>query len=128
MVDDFVVRRNDGAPAYNLAVVVDDAWQGIGEVVRGDDLLETDAAPALPRRPARARAPAYAHVPLVLGPDGARLAKRHGAVTLDEVRRRPAVAWMARTLGMRPATTAGELLDGFDPGALPRVPTRFAGF
>ena len=85
MVDDFVVRRNDGAFAYNLAVVVDDAEQGVGEVVRGADLLRLDAAPAVARRAARAsRRPRYAHVPLMLGPDGERLAKRHGAVTLAD--------------------------------------------
>ena len=128
VVDDFVVRRNDGAPAYNLAVVVDDAWQAIREVVRGDDLLETTPRQLFLAGLLGVEPPAHAHVPLVLGPDGARLAKRHGAVTLDDVDAGSAVAWMARTLGLRPATTAADLLDGFDPGALPRVPTRFAGF
>ena len=85
LVDDFVVRRNDGAYAYNLAVVVDDAEQGIGEVVRGADLLDSTPAPALARRAARAcPPPRHAHVPLMLGADGARLAKRHGAVTLAD--------------------------------------------
>ena len=84
-VDDLVLRRNDGVPAYNLAVVVDDADAGIEEVVRADDLL-----PSSPRQTHLARllglpAPTYAHVPLVLGPDGHRLAKRHGAVTLAEL-------------------------------------------
>ena len=83
-VDDFVIRRADGMPAYNLAVVIDDAEQGIGEVVRGDDLLETT-----PRQIALAHllgleSPRYAHVPLVFGADGQRLAKRHGSVTLAE--------------------------------------------
>jgi glutamyl-tRNA synthetase len=128
IVDDFVVRRNDGAPAYNLAVVVDDAWQGIGEVVRGDDLLETTPRQLFLARLLGLDAPAHVHVPLVLGPDGARLAKRHGAVTLDDVGATTAVGWMARSLGMRTAATAADLLDGFDLGALPRVPTRFAGF
>jgi len=126
VVDDFVVRRNDGAPAYNLAVIVD-VWQGIGEVVRGDDLLETTPrqlflAPLLGLEP-----PAYAHVPLVLGQDGARLAKRHGAVTLDDLDAGAAVRWMARTLGMDGAGTAAEMLERFDPAALPRVPTRWTG-
>jgi glutamyl-tRNA synthetase len=86
VVDDLVVRRNDGAPAYNLAVVVDDAAQGIGEVVRGADLVDTTARQLLVARRLGLRAPSYAHVPLMLGPDGTRLAKRHGAVTLADRR------------------------------------------
>ncbi len=84
VVDDLVVRRNDGAPAYNLAVVVDDAAQGIGEVVRGADLLDTTARQLHVARRLGLREPTHAHVPLMLGPDGARLAKRHGAVTLAD--------------------------------------------
>jgi glutamyl-tRNA synthetase len=87
VVDDFVVRRNDGAFAYNLAVVVDDGAQGVGEVVRGDDLIDST-----PRQLWLAQRLglggrdgfSFAHVPLVLGRDGARLAKRHGAVTLAD--------------------------------------------
>jgi glutamyl-tRNA synthetase len=84
MVDDFVIQRNDGTPAYNLAVVVDDADAGVGEVVRGDDLLATTPRQICLARVLDVAAPTYAHVPLVLGPDGERLAKRHGAVTLAD--------------------------------------------
>ncbi|MET0995386.1 MAG: tRNA glutamyl-Q(34) synthetase GluQRS, partial [Mycobacterium sp.] len=85
IVDDFVIRRGDGVPAYNLAVVVDDAAQSVDQVVRGDDLL-----PSSPRQAYLAlllgyAEPVYAHVPLVLNEDGARLAKRDGAVTLAEI-------------------------------------------
>jgi glutamyl-tRNA synthetase len=125
VVDDFVVRRNDGAPAYNLAVVVDDAWQEIGEVVRGDDLLETTPRQLLLAERLGLTAPTFAHVPLVLGPDGARLAKRHGAVTLDDLDARAALRWMERTLGLPEARSPAELVDGFDPAALPRSPTRW---
>jgi glutamyl-tRNA synthetase len=125
VVDDFVVRRNDGAPAYNLAVIVDDVWQGIGEVVRGDDLLDTTPRQLFLAERLGLDPPAYAHVPLVLGPDGARLAKRHGAVTLDELDAGAAVRWMARTLGMDGATSAAEMRERFDPAALPRDPTRW---
>jgi glutamyl-tRNA synthetase len=129
--DDFVLRRNDGAPAYQLAVVVDDAEQGIGEVVRGADLADSTPRQILLARLLGLPAPRYAHVPLVLGPDGQRLAKRHGAVTLqdraahgegpDEV-----LARMARSLGLaepgeRPGVEA--LLSRFDPEKLPREPT-----
>jgi glutamyl-tRNA synthetase len=124
-VDDFVVRRNDGAYAYNLAVVVDDAAQGVEEVVRGADLIDST-----PRQLWLARAlglpePSHAHVPLVLGADGRRLAKRHGDVTLRELAPADAVGWMARSLGLPPATTAPELLSAFDPRALPREPTTY---
>lgn len=125
MVDDFVVRRNDGAYAYNLAVVVDDIAQGIEEVVRGDDLLDSTPRQIWLYRALDAPEASYAHVPLVLGADGKRLAKRHGAVTLRDVDPVDAVAWMARSLGFR-GVTAAELLEEFDPAALPREPTTFA--
>jgi glutamyl-tRNA synthetase len=123
-VDDFVVRRNDGSAAYNLAVVVDDADQGVGEVVRGADLLDST-----PRQLWLARAlglpePAHAHVPLVVGPDGARLAKRHGAVTLRDVDASAARNWMAASLGLAGGTPEA-LLASFDPARLPREPTVF---
>jgi glutamyl-tRNA synthetase len=84
VVDDFVVRRNDGAFAYNLAVVVDDGEQGIGEVVRGADLLDSTPRQLWLADQLGIRRPRHAHVALMLGPDGARLAKRHGAVTLED--------------------------------------------
>jgi len=127
VVDDFVVRRNDGVPAYNLAIIVDDVWQGIGEVVRGDDLLDTTPRQLFLADRLGLEPPTFAHVPLVLGPDGARLAKRHGAVTLDELDAGAAVRWMARTLGMEGATTAAEMRERFDPATLPRAATRWAG-
>ncbi|WP_460463460.1 tRNA glutamyl-Q(34) synthetase GluQRS [Arthrobacter pigmenti] len=84
-VDDFVLRRNDGVPAYNLAVVIDDADQDIDQVVRGDDLLTSAPRQAylasllgLPRVE-------YAHVPLVFNTHHRRLAKRDGAVTLESL-------------------------------------------
>ncbi|MBJ7470706.1 MAG: tRNA glutamyl-Q(34) synthetase GluQRS [Solirubrobacteraceae bacterium] len=83
--EDAVLRRADGEFGYQLAVVLDDADQGVQEVVRGADLLSSVATQrqlqdhlALPRT-------AYAHVPLMVGPDGVRLAKRHGAATLHDV-------------------------------------------
>ncbi|MGK2955205.1 MAG: tRNA glutamyl-Q(34) synthetase GluQRS [Solirubrobacterales bacterium] len=85
IVDDFVVRRNDGDHAYNLAVTVDDADQSIDEVVRGADLLDSTPRQLWLFDRLGLRPPAtYAHVPLMLGEDGDRLAKRHGDVTLEE--------------------------------------------
>lgn len=125
VVDDFVVRRNDGAFAYNLAVVVDDAAQGVGEVVRGDDLLDSTPRQLLLQRLLGLPAPSYAHVPLVLGEDGQRLAKRHGAVSLRELAASAALAWMAASLGLPPAADAAGLLPAFSPAALPRTPSTF---
>jgi glutamyl-tRNA synthetase len=105
-VDDFVVRRNDGAYAYNLAVVVDDAEQGIGEVVRGADLLDSTPRQLWLGEQLGFTAPRHAHVPLMLGPDGARLAKRHGAVTLAD----------RAALGQSPDAVRRELLEPFGLG------------
>jgi glutamyl-tRNA synthetase len=137
VVDDFVLWRGDppvggagGVPAYNLAVVVDDSDQGIGEVVRGDDLLETTPRQILLARLLGLSVPRYAHVALVLGGDGRRLAKRHGAVTLEQ---RLALgesvetvigwlAWSAGLTGPGRELSAGEVLAGFDPARLGREP------
>jgi glutamyl-tRNA synthetase len=126
VVDDFVLRRADGF-AYNLAVVVDDAAQGIGEVVRGADLVDSTPRQLLLAELLGLPAPGHAHVPLVLNAEGRRLAKRDGDVTLREVAPGAAVAWMARSLGLREGRRAGDLLAGFDPDALPRAPTVFRG-
>jgi glutamyl-tRNA synthetase len=134
VVDDFVVRRNDGSPAYQLAVVVDDAAQSIGEVVRGADLADSTPRQVLLSRLLGLSEPGYAHVPLVLGPDGKRLAKRHGAVTLaDRAARgespRQVLGWMAATLGLAEPgenPVPGDLLARFDPDLLPREPTVYA--
>ena len=131
MVDDFLLRRWDGTFAYNLAVVVDDADQAIGEVVRGDDLLDSTPRQLLLGSLLGVTAPGYAHVPLVLGPDGRRLAKRHGAVTLADrmaVGQGPAqvLSWMAASIGLAEPgeeVTANGLIGRFDAGCLPREAT-----
>ena len=85
LVDDVVLRRNDGVPSYNVAVVVDDAAQGVTEVVRGDDLLAVTPTQIALQLLLGLPTPGYVHVPLRLGADGERLAKRHGAVTLADL-------------------------------------------
>ncbi len=84
-VDDVVLQRNDGVPAYNLAVVVDDALQGVTQVIRGDDLLSSTPRQIHLQRLLGLATPTYGHVPLVMGGDGERLSKRHGSVTLAEL-------------------------------------------
>ncbi len=129
-VDDVVLRRNDGVPAYNLAVVVDDAFSGIDQVVRGDDLLPAAATQAFIAELLGYPSPTYVHVPLAVNAEGRRLAKRDGAVTLSD----------RAALGMEPRAVLGllseslelaspgeeispeVLLERFDPERLPRSP------
>ena len=130
---DIVVRRGEGVVAYQLAVVVDDAAQGVTHVVRGADLADSTARQLeLYRLLSLEPAPAYAHVPLLLGPDGERLAKRHGAVGLAELRAQGAdpralAGWLAHSAGLlesaRPCAPA-ELVESFDASALTREATR----
>lgn len=150
-VDDFVLWRWDGTAAYNLAVVVDDAAQGIEQVVRGDDLLDSTPRQLLLHRLLGTPAPRHVHLPLVLGPDGSRLAKRHGAVTLADRTAAGESAidvlhWLAKSLGFDLAHTAAEggndagaasvteaaelaasLVDRFDPNLIPADPIVFQG-
>ncbi|HIT75615.1 MAG TPA: tRNA glutamyl-Q(34) synthetase GluQRS [Candidatus Avipropionibacterium avicola] len=135
VVDDFVLRRNDGTPAYNLAVVVDDAESGVDQVVRGDDLLDSSPRQAWLAGELGWPAPTYGHVPLVLNGEGRRLAKRDGAVTLaelaahgmgaDQVLTRIAISLELATEG-EPVTMA-ELRQRWDPARLPRTPWVLTG-
>jgi glutamyl-tRNA synthetase len=125
LVDDFVLRRNDGVVAYNLAVVVDDAAQGIDQVVRGDDLLSSAPRQAYLGGLLGVPVPQYAHVPLVLNPAGRRLAKRDGAVTLTALAAAgvgpgQVTALLLESLGL--PDTLPEALAAFDPASLPREP------
>ncbi len=135
-VDDFIVRRRDGVPAYNLASPIDESDLHVGEVVRGSDL-----APTTPRQLWIADAldlhvPTFAHLPLVVGSDGERLAKRHGATDLDALAAHgldtaDVVALLAGSLGpaidpgvASAARTAADLRDNFDRTQLPTAPWR----
>ena len=121
IVDDFVVRRGDGVPAYNLAVVVDDAAQGIDQVVRGDDLLPSSPRQAYLAQLLGTRSRRTRTSPWCLNEDGARLAKRDGAVTLAEIGVQRAISQIADSLGWQ-ATSVDDMLPLFDPAALPRHP------
>lgn len=139
-VDDFVLVRADGVYAYNLVCVVDDDYQGVTEVVRGDDLL-----PSAPRQAYLAhllglQVPAYAHVPLALNTEGKRLAKRDGAVTLAEltaagVSTDHIMRMIAASIPLPPLTgasagesgphlpeTAAEMLSVFSPDRIKQAP------
>lgn len=128
---DFVVRRKDGAPAYQLAVAVDDHAMRITHVVRGGDLLSSTARQLLVYRALGLPEPRFLHVPLMLGDDGERLAKRHGSVSLGELRAHgipPArvAGWLASTCGLAGEgedVAARDLVSRFDAGHLPRTPT-----
>lgn len=125
-VDDLVLRRNDGVTAYNLAVVVDDAQQGVDQVVRGDDLLPSTPRQAYLSSLLGYPTPEYAHVPLVLNDDGARLAKRDGAVTLDDLAAVGVSVERVRDLALEslglPPGRLEDALAVFEPSSLPRAP------
>lgn len=131
--DDIVVRRNDGVPAYHVAVVVDDDAQGVGLVVRGDDLLGSTPGQVYLAGLLGIDAPRYAHVPLVLSSHGARLAKRDGAVTLadrvalgerpvDVLRFLLASSGVAAPAGDEPAEVLAAAAAAFRPDLVRRDP------
>jgi glutamyl-tRNA synthetase len=85
-IADFVIQRSDGSPLYNLAVAVDDRDMGITHIVRGQDHVSNTPRQLMLLRALGAEAPTYAHIPLLHGPDGKKLSKRHGAASVQEVR------------------------------------------
>jgi glutamyl-tRNA synthetase len=127
-VGDFVVRRADGVASYQLAVVVDDARSGVTHVLRGDDLLGSTPRQLQLYEALGSAPPAFAHVPLVLGEDGRRLAKREGAFAVTELRQagippERVVGLLGHWSGLcaGPAR-ADELIMDFDLHRVPRAP------
>jgi glutamyl-tRNA synthetase len=133
-VGDFVIWTKRGQPAYQLAVVVDDHRQGVTDVVRGADLLDSTARQLLLYRALGfAPEPHYVHLPLVVGPDGRRLAKRHGDTRLVSYRRQGVGAervvgllahWSG--IGERQPMTASEFADRFNLSTMPRETITFS--
>jgi glutamyl-tRNA synthetase len=127
---DFVVWKNNDTPAYQLAVVVDDAAAGVTEVLRGDDLIPSTPRQLLLYRALGQPAPRFAHLPLVVGPDGRRLAKRHGDTRLAILRAAGVKAeallgllgWSCGWLDSIEEITATDLLPRFDLAAIPPRP------
>jgi glutamyl-tRNA synthetase len=130
---DFVVAKTDGAAAYQLAVVVDDHAMGITEVVRGDDLLPSTFRQLELYDFFAWPPPAFAHVPLVVGPDGRRLAKRHGDTRLASLREAGVeperlLGWLAQSCGLRETNqpvAARELVADFAWSRVSREPWVF---
>ncbi|AKK67449.1 tRNA glutamyl-Q(34) synthetase GluQRS [Xanthomonas translucens] len=127
-VGDFVLLRADGCWAYQLAVVVDDAAQGISDVVRGADLLDSTPRQILLQRALGLPTPHYLHLPLLLGPDGRKLSKSHAALPLDDADPLPALRLAWALLGQAPTALAGAgsvaallaaALRAFEPARLP---------
>ncbi|CAM2885029.1 tRNA glutamyl-Q(34) synthetase GluQRS [Paenibacillus sediminis] len=127
---DFIVKRADGIISYQLAVVVDDAAMGITDVLRGWDLLDSTPRQLLLYKALGLNAPSFAHVPLLYGPDGQRLAKRHGAIALHSIRAQgispeKVVGYLAYMSGLIPKpepVKASELIEHFEPKAVSTTP------
>ncbi len=133
-VGDFVLWTKRGQPSYQLAVVVDDQRQGVNRIVRGDDLLDSAARQLLLWRAlGLAPEPEFMHLPLVLGPDGKRLAKRHGDSRVDTYRSRGVpreaivglVAYWCGTQPTRSPMSPAEFKGALDPRTIPPVPVTF---
>ncbi len=124
VVDDFVLVRGDGTPAYNLAVVVDDIFQGVTRITRGADLLSSAPRQAWLTQQLGGTPADYAHIGLVTNTDGARLAKRDGAVTLEDLAARgldaaDVLELISGSLGLGPCRTADEALAALRAGGRP---------
>lgn len=127
-VGDFLIVRRDKVPSYQLAVVVDDARQGVTSVVRGEDLLGSTARQLFLYEALGLTPPAFGHVPLVVDAAGVRLAKRSAGLSLQELRSRGVdprriVQWVAQSVGMdvTELVTPADLTSAFELGRLPKV-------
>src|SRR5215211_6828570 len=132
--DDLVIARGDGTPLYNFAVAIDDAEMGITDVVRGDDHLSNTPKQLLVLDAIGAPPPRYAHLPLLHGPDGKKLSKRHGAASVQELRDAGYLPEAVRNYiallgwGLDESTTfmtTEELVEGFSLDRVSKSPAVF---
>jgi glutamyl-tRNA synthetase len=133
-IDDFVIRRSDGSALYNLAVAVDDRDMGITHVVRGEDHVSNTPRQVMILRALGEEPPVYAHLPLLHGPDGKKLSKRHGAASVQELREAGYLPEAVRNYiallgwGYDETTTfmtTGELIERFELERVSRNPAVF---
>ncbi len=132
-LDDLIIARADGTPTYNFTVVVDDHTMGITHVIRGDDHLNNTPRQINLLQALGATIPTYAHVPMILGPDGAKLSKRHGAVSVLEYQEQGilpsallnALARMGWAHGDQEVFGVDELIQVFDLKAVNKSAARF---
>ena len=134
-VEDFVIRKSDGTPSYNFAVVIDDLELGITHVIRGEEHLSNTARQALLYRALGAPEPRFVHLGVILGPDGKKLSKRHGAASIADYRAQgyvpeALVNYLAllgwnHPQGKEEFTDLGEILRDWDPSRLGRSPATF---
>lgn len=132
-VDDFIILRSDGTPTYQFAVVIDDITMGVTHVIRGDDHISNTPKQLIIYQALSATPPKFAHIPMVLGPDGARLSKRHGARSILEYREegylpQAVVNYLARLgwgYGDQEYFTMEELIEKFDLSKVNLSPARF---
>ena len=132
-LDDLVLLRSDGTPTYMLAVVVDDHDMGVTHVIRGDDHLTNAARQTQIYQALGWDVPTMAHIPLIHGPDGAKLSKRHGALGVEAYRSMGYLPEALRNYLVRLGWSHGdqeifstqEMIDAFDLGSIGRSPARF---
>ncbi len=132
-LDDLIILRSDGTPTYNLSVVVDDHDMGITHVIRGDDHLNNAFRQTQIYRALDWTVPDFAHVPLIHGPDGAKLSKRHGALGVDAYRDMGYLPEALRNYLLRlgwahgdaEIIPTGQAIEWFDIDAVGRAPARF---
>ncbi|QJA06094.1 glutamate--tRNA ligase [Thermosulfurimonas marina] len=132
-LDDFILMRSDGTPTYQFAVVVDDLTMGITHVIRGDDHLSNTPKQILLYRALGAEPPQFAHVPMILGPDGQRLSKRHGARSILEYREegylpqalRNYMVRLGWSYGDQEIFTLEEMIEKFDLSRVSKSAARF---
>ncbi|RTL89825.1 MAG: glutamate--tRNA ligase [Hyphomicrobiales bacterium] len=132
-IDDFVLLRSDGTPTYMLAVVVDDHDMGVTQIIRGDDHLTNAARQKHIYEAMGWETPAFAHIPLIHGPDGAKLSKRHGALGVDAYRAMGYLPAALRNYLVRLGWSQGdkeffslpEMIESFDLAQVHRSPARF---